>query len=122
MACGNILIIDDEIDIRGFLKDFFEDRDFNVETAMDGLEGVEKFKKGKFDLVVSDMLMPKMIGLDVLRNIRTLNPNQRVIMMTGVRETTMMERAKQLGCHLYLTKPIQLQELIQRIAECFPEK
>ena len=121
MAKGNILLIDDEIDIRGFMKDFFEDRDFNVEMAGDGAEGVEKFKKGKFDLVVSDMLMPKLIGLEVLRQIKAVKPDQRIIMMTGVKEQSMMDKAKELGCHMYLTKPIQLAELVKRVAECFPE-
>ncbi|MBI3316709.1 MAG: response regulator [Candidatus Omnitrophica bacterium] len=121
MARGTILLIDDEIDIRGFLKDFFEDRDFNVETASDGAEGVEKFKKGKFDLVVSDMLMPKLIGLEVLRQIRAAKPDQRVIMMTGVKEESMMAKAKELGCHDYLTKPVQLAQLVEKITECFPE-
>ena len=86
MPTGTILLIDDDITIRGFLQDFLEDRGFNVENAGDGLEGVEKFKKGSFDLVVCDMLMPKMIGLDVLRNILQVKPDQRVIIMSGVKE------------------------------------
>lgn len=120
MARGKILLIDDEMDVRGFMKDFLEDRDFLVEAAADGLEGWEKFDKGNFDLVVCDMLMPKMIGLEVLRRIREKNPNQRVIMMTGVKEESMVEKAKSLGCYLYLNKPVQLKDINDRIIECFP--
>ena len=120
MARGKILLIDDEIDIRGFLKDFFEDRDFLVEVAADGAEGVEKFQKGSFDVVVCDMLMPKLIGLEVLRRIRKAKPDQKVIMMTGVKEQSMVEKAKELGCHLYLFKPVQLKDIEARVSECFP--
>lgn len=119
MARGKILIIDDELEIRDFLRDFFEDRDFNVITAPNGLEGFEKFKLEPFDLVICDMLMPKMIGLDVLRNIKSTCPEQRVIMMTGVKEASMVEKAKNLGCHHYLTKPVGLTDLETRVEECF---
>ncbi len=117
---NGILVIDDDFSIRGFLKDFFEERDFNVVAAGDGLEGFEQFQKGTFDLVLCDMLMPRMIGTEVLRRIRELKPDQKVIMMTGVKEDSMMEKCKALGCHLYLTKPVQLTELEARVAECFP--
>lgn len=121
MARGRILLIDDDSGICGFLQDFFQDRDFDVEVAADGAEGFEKFKKGKFDLVLCDMLMPKMLGTEVLRRIKESNPNQRVMMMTGVTEKSMAEKAKALGCQLYLTKPVQLTELEARVAECFPK-
>ncbi len=119
MARGKILLIDDEIEVREFVKDFFEDRDFNVEVASDGLEGIEKFEKGQFDLVVCDMLMPKMIGTGVLKKIKEIKPEQKVIMMTGVKEDSMVEKAKALGCHHYLIKPVRLSELDARVSECF---
>ena len=117
---AKILVIDDDLTIRSFVQDFFEDRGFDVTTAADGAEGFEKFQKGAFDLVLCDMLMPKMIGVEVLKRIKELKPEQRVIMMTGVKENTMMEKAKSLGCYLYLTKPVQLNELEAKVKECFP--
>jgi len=114
-----ILIIDDEMEIRGFLCDFFEDRDYIVETAANGEEGVKKYSEGKFDLVICDMLMPGMIGIDVLRNVKEINKDQRFIMMTGVKEATMVAEAKELGCYLYLNKPVGLNDLEQRVAESF---
>ena len=119
---GRILIIDDEDFIRSFMKDFFEDRGYNVDTAEDGVEGVEKFTKGTYDLVMTDMMMPKMLGLEVLRRVREIKPDQKMIMMTGVKEASMVEKAKALGCQHYLTKPVQLAELEARVAECFPPK
>ena len=119
---GRILIIDDEEFIRSFMKDFFEDRGYNVDTAEDGVDGVDKFTKGTYDLVLTDMMMPKMLGLEVLRRIRKIKPDQKMIMMTGVKETSMVEKAKALGCQYYLTKPVQLADLEARVAECFPSK
>ena len=121
MPTGKILLIDDDLAIRGFLQDFLEDRGFNVEIAGDGAEGVEKFKAGNFDLIVCDMLMPKMIGLDVLKHVKEIKPAQPIIIMSGVKEESMIEKAKALGCKLYLSKPVQLKELEVRIQECFPE-
>ena len=121
MPTKKILVIDDDMAIRGFFVDFFEDRNFNVDAAADGVEGVEKFKQGTYDLVLCDMLMPRMIGIEVLKRIREIKSDQRVIMMTGVKEQSMVDKAKALGCHLYLTKPVQLSELEARVTECFPE-
>ena len=119
MPTKKILLIDDEIPIRDFLKDFFEDRGYVVETAQDGLEGFEKYQKNTFDLVLCDMLMPRMIGLEVLRKIKELNKDQRVMMMTGVKEKSMMDKAVALGCRYYLTKPVQLTELETKVDACF---
>lgn len=121
MGRGHILIVDDEMEIRDFLRDFFEDREFNVEVAPDGEHAIEVFKKGSFDLVISDMLMPRMIGIELLRRIREIKPDQRVMLMTGVKEKSMVEKAQKLGCHLYLTKPVSLAELEARVDECFSE-
>ena len=111
-------MIDDEMEIRGFLQDFFEEKEYQVEAARDGLEGWEKFQAGQYDLVVCDMMMPRMIGLDVLKNIMTVKPDQRVIMLTGVKETSLVEKAKALGCKFYLNKPFGLQDLDMKVKEC----
>ena len=120
MSRGKILLVDDEIEIREFLKDYFEDREFNVDVASDGVEALEQFKKQAYDLVVTDMMMPGMLGIQVLEEIKKAKPDQRVIFLTGVKETSLVEKAKALGCQHYLFKPIQLTELEARVSECFP--
>jgi DNA-binding response OmpR family regulator len=120
MGAGKILVIDDEPGIREFLKMYFEDREYNVDIAADGQEGVDLFEQGNYELVLCDMLMPRMIGLQVLERIRTRKADQKVILMTGVKDETMVAKAKALGCHLYLNKPVKLNELEARVAECFP--
>ena len=120
MARGSILLIDDEESVRVFLQDFFEDREFDVEIASDGLEGWEQFQKGKFDLVLCDMLMPGMIGLEVLKRIKALKPDQKVIMLTSIKEDSMRKKTEEAGCDLYLNKPVRLSDLETRVGECFP--
>lgn len=118
MAGGKILLVDDEIEIRQFLQVYFEDRDYNVEVASDGVAAFEKFQKNNFDLVVCDMLMPKMLGTEFLRKVKELKPDQRVIMMTAVKEDSMVQKARTLGCRHYLTKPLRLADLEAKVLEC----
>ncbi len=117
MPSRKILLIDDEIAIRQFMQEYFEDSGHFVDIAGDGLEGMEKFGKESYDLVVCDMMMPKMIGLEVLRRIKTTHPHQKIIMLTGVREETMVAQAKELGCLHYLNKPFNLKELEKTVSE-----
>lgn len=119
MQQGQILLVDDEPEIRGFLQDYFEDRDYRVLTACDGEDGLEIFSKNNFDLIVCDMLMPKMIGMEFLRQVKAQKPEQRVIFMTGVKEPGMIAKAEALGCLHYLTKPIRLSELEAKVAQVF---
>lgn len=114
-----LLLVDDEIEIRGFLQDYFEDRDYQVKIAPDGVEALELFEKENFDLIVCDMMMPRMLGIEFLRRVKEKKPEQRIIMMTGVREESMMAKAKALGCLHYLTKPVQLSDVEAKVAACF---
>ena len=120
MIRGKILLVDDEIEVRQFLQAYFEERDFKVEVASDGVEAFEKFQKDSFDLAVVDMLMPKMMGTELLRRIKEAKPAQCVIMMTAVKEDSMVQKARALGCQHYLTKPLRLADLEARVAECLP--
>lgn len=117
MADKKILLIDDEAGIRQYMQDHFEDCGYTVTIAGDGLEGVEKFGQGTFDLVLCDMMMPKLLGLEVLKRIKAAKPEQRIIMLTGVKEETMVAEAKALGCLHYLNKPFNLSDLEKRVAE-----
>ena len=119
MVSPRILLIDDELPIRQFMQDFFEDREYTVDVAGDGLEGVELFQKNAYDLVMCDMLMPKLIGLEVLRQIRKEKPSQKFIMITGVKEESMVAKAQVLGCSFYLNKPFSLSDLEERVRQCF---
>lgn len=119
MSSKKILLIDDEVEIRGFLEGFFEENEYEITSAINGEEGWEKFQKGSFDLVVCDMMMPKMMGIEVLRRIKELKPDQKVIMLTGVKEQTLVDKALALGCKYYLNKPFSLKDLDAKVRDCF---
>jgi DNA-binding NtrC family response regulator len=108
---ANILIIDDELEIREVLKEFLQLKGYAALTAADGAEALACLKAGKPDLVLIDMWMPGMNGLDVLRSIRATDPSISVIMMTGLCDAEVARQAIEYGAHDYLPKPLDLRRL-----------
>jgi len=80
---ANILIIDDERPIRNTLKEILEYEKFKVEEAEDGAKGLEKIKKGKYDLIMCDIKMPVMDGLEVLEKTVELGVDTPIVMISG---------------------------------------
>src|SRR5690242_13745547 len=108
MANKKILIVDDEEDVRMFLRDFLSDRDFEVETAGCAEEALEKYPGYKPDITLLDIMMPGMDGLQCLEEIRKISPKGTVIMITALKDEARMARAKKLGAHDYIVKPFSL--------------
>ncbi|MDM8521918.1 response regulator [Desulfococcaceae bacterium HSG8] len=79
----NILIIDDEKEILATYKDHFVKREFHVDTAHDGAEGLEKLKNGEFDVAIVDILMPKMNGIEMIRQAHEAGIDTSMIVLTG---------------------------------------
>jgi DNA-binding response OmpR family regulator len=106
-----LLIVDDEVEICEFLKSFFEDRDFKVATAHNGtaaLEQVERFQPG---VVLLDIQMPGIDGLQTLKKMKDAHPGLKVIMVTAVETREKIEEAMRLGADNYITKPLSLEYL-----------
>lgn len=80
---ARLLIVDDETDIRDMLSRHFMLKDFYVETAAGGVEALEAMQQKRIDIVISDICMPEMDGVELLRRIRREYPMTRVIMITG---------------------------------------
>lgn len=108
---SKLLIVDDEIDIREFAKNFFKKRGVQVFTASGGNEAFEIIESEKPDLVLLDVRMEETTGVDLLRRIRTKGNNVKVIMVTGVEEEGTINEAKSLGILNYIHKPLILDEL-----------
>lgn len=106
-----VLIVDDEEDVRLFLRDFLSDRDFTVETAANGEEALEKFVKDFPDVTLLDIMMPGMDGLECLEQIKKKSPKSTVIMITALKDESRMVKAKKLGAHDYIVKPFSLNYL-----------
>ena len=81
-----LLIVDDEENIRILFKEELEDEGYEVETASNGFTALEKFKKGVFDLIVLDIKMPGMDGIQVLNEIKNINKDQPVILCSAYGE------------------------------------
>lgn len=107
-----ILIIDDERPIRSTLRDILEYEKFEVEEASDGIEGIEKIKKGNFDLIFCDIKMPKMDGIEVLTKIQEINAEVPVIMISGHGNIETAVEAIKKGAYDYISKPLDLNRLL----------
>lgn len=108
---SKLLIVDDEIDIREFAKNFFKKRNIDVFTASGGNEALDIVKNEKPDLVLLDIRMEQMTGLELLKKIRESGNDVRVIMVSGVEENGVIDESKKLGALGYINKPLVLEEL-----------
>ncbi len=106
-----LLIVDDEIDIREFAKSFFKKRNIDVFTASGGRQALELIEQESPNLVLLDVRMDEMTGIEVLRELRAKNNSSKVIMVTGVEEDEIVQEANKLGCIGYIHKPLVLEEL-----------
>lgn len=106
-----LLIVDDEIEICEFLKSFFEDRNYKVATAHNGIQALEKVDLFKPEVVLLDIQMPGMDGLQTLKKIKSLHPKMKVIMVTAVETQEKIEEAMRSGADNYITKPLSLEYL-----------
>jgi DNA-binding NtrC family response regulator len=111
MASERILVIDDEGRNREFLKEFLDVEGFDVETAKDGQEGIEILEKMDFDLVLTDLKMPRADGLAVLEGLRRINPQTVAIVFTGFGSIDTAVKAVKLGAYDYITKPLKMEEI-----------
>lgn len=114
---SKLLIVDDEIDIREFAKNFFKKRNINVLTASNGAEALEVIAQEHPDLVLLDIRMEEMTGVEVLRNLRAKNDATKVIMVTGVEDEVTINETQALGILGYIHKPLVLDELEKIVLE-----
>lgn len=116
-----LLVIDDEQDVCNFIKSFFSLRGFEVFMALNGEEAIKIIETEDPLIVLQDIRMPGIDGIETLRRIKKVRPNDRVIMVTCVDDIDKMERAKELGADGYITKPLVLDELVKSVMEAVPK-
>jgi DNA-binding NtrC family response regulator len=108
---GKILVVDDEINVIRLLQKFLTSKDYDVCTAADGRMAIEKVRELKPQIVLLDILMPGMSGVDTLKEIKKLEPDTVVIMVTAVSDEEIAKNSLRLGAFDYITKPINLDYL-----------
>ncbi len=112
-----LLVVDDENEICEFLKLFFEERGYDVETAFSGQEALDKIPKAKPHVVLLDVHMPGLDGIATLKVIKEKHPKIKVIMVTALETREKIEEAMRYGANNYITKPLSLEYLEKDVRE-----
>jgi DNA-binding response OmpR family regulator len=117
MAPMTVLVIDDDPVIVKLLRVNFELEGFNVISASDGLEGVEKARKERPDVVISDIMMPTMNGLELVSTLKSdpVTADLPVLLLSAKAQMADVQRGFELGADDYVTKPFDPIELIDKV-------
>lgn len=115
MAHERVLLVDDEVDFTALLKERLESRGLNVETASSGLQAVGIVQKRSFDVIILDLLMPGMDGIETLKEIMKHDAKAQVILLTGHATALKGVEAMKHGAADFLEKPTSFQELFDKI-------
>jgi len=117
-----ILVVDDEVNICDFLKRGLSQLGgYFVEVASNGQQAIEKIEKDVFDMVLTDLMMPEMDGMALIKLIKGIRPEIPVIMMTAYGSIETAVEAMKLGANDYITKPVDLRDLLLRISKVHKE-
>lgn len=123
---SNILIIDDDSEIRFVLRESLEKQGYTVYEAEDGREGLITLSKMSIDLVITDLIMPKVDGFEIIKKIRREHPNIRIIATTGASysgsKLKLLDRARHLGTDCIIPKPVDLKDVSFKIDELLTKR
>ncbi|WGX75349.1 response regulator transcription factor [Paraclostridium bifermentans] len=114
MKNKNILVIEDDSNIQELIVEFLSAEGYSVESANDGIEGIQAFKKGEFDLVILDVMMPNLDGHAVCKMIRQ-SSDVPIIFLTALDQESDQVKGFELMCDDYITKPFSFTLLMKRV-------
>jgi len=112
-----ILVVEDNQDSREQFVDMLQNLCDNITSAVDGEDGLQKFKENNFDLVISDINMPKMNGIEMVSAIREYDSKTAVIVVSAHNEENYLEEAQHLNINEYIYKPIDLGSFIESMSK-----
>ncbi len=115
LAESTILIVDDQPGIRRLLMEVLTEEGYTVITASNGYEGLQKAKDFEPALILMDMKMPGMDGIETLRELKRTGKSGNVIMMTAYGELELVNQARELGAYAYITKPFDIIALCEMV-------
>jgi len=110
----HILVVDDNLMMRKLIRNLFHEDNFVIEEATNGVEGLEIIKQHPVDLIITDIIMPKMEGLELIMNIRRDFPNTKIIAISGGKPYYLY-MAKKLGIEGIFTKPLNHQIFLKAV-------
>ncbi len=120
-----ILIIDDDTSVRMLFTDTLTDEGFEVDTAMDGVEGLEKLKQGGYDLVLLDVMMPKLDGIGILTELAEHKPakeNKKIVLFTSLHDDPAVKEGLSKGAHGFIVKSDYTPEVLIAKIKSFLEE
>ncbi|MBI3949081.1 MAG: sigma-54-dependent Fis family transcriptional regulator, partial [Acidobacteria bacterium] len=112
MAIRKILLVDDDSSLRRVLEFQLHDAGYDVLTASDGRIAFDLFTANEVDLVITDIMMPEIDGVELLRRIKAMSPETSVIVITAYGSIESAVEAMKLGAYDYITKPFEREELL----------
>jgi len=117
-----LLVVDDEEITRANLQHILEKEGYQVATAANGAEALEQMEKGSFDLVLTDLLMLKVDGMELLRQVKDRYPQTDVVIITGFATVPSAVEALQKGAYHYLAKPLKIDEVRSTVGQALARK
>ncbi len=122
MTCDRVLLVDDEEAFVEALGQRLNARGLSVETSNSGEDAIEKAERGAFDVIVLDLAMPGMDGIETLKQLREDHPDLQIILLTGYGSIEKAAEATRLGAMDFLQKPASLSDLLEVIREAGVKK
>ena len=113
----NVLYVEDEEDIREMLKEVLEDDFALFDTAKDGVEGLNRFRQKEYDIVITDIEMPRLGGMDFAKKVKEMSSATPVILLTAYSQKERLFKAIDIGINKYLVKPFTPEKLLEAICE-----
>jgi len=120
MKSPRILVVDDDADIRETMVTLLSMNDYNVTAVADGQSAIDEVNREKYNIVITDLMMPKMSGIDVIKNLKGIDPDLQCIVITGYATVSTAVDAMKAGAYDYLMKPFNGSEvlmLLKRVME-----
>ncbi len=118
----NILITEDDEKMRNGLVEILKEEGYNVDSAQNGQKGLEMIKDKDYDVVLTDLIMPVMGGMELLRNIKQIKPEISVIIITAFGTIENAVEAIKVGASEYITKPFKIDEVQSKIKKVLAER
>ncbi len=121
MAKTRLLIVDDEDDLRELLSQVLSNSGYEIQTASDGAQALSVLKSATFDVVLLDIQMPKVDGIQVLKHLKSHKPQTKTIVLTGYADLRNAMEAREFGAKDFISKPYKLEDVLSTIERVLKE-
>jgi len=112
---AKILVVEDNPATRELLRELLSQEGYMVKIARDGKEALLKARKESFNLILTDVKMPRMNGIQLLKELQKITPDTKVVIVTATADSEIAVKAMKLGAYDYITKPFCLDSILQKV-------